>query len=335
MNNRPIDQIRNSSVTMSLPSNMGSIEKPLEINGKLHMIGNSAIYLVQHADEIDPQRVNNALPNTNQLILSYGTECLYVRQTLMTASRLFCNNVLGSDFDYKKGINLSFDALQDLMTMHDTLKSLCFELDRIKRDNHNRVVVERSMKVPSMDDLRGKTTVFLQKADHVVIALFNIAKLFYGAKIGKKWFDSLLSWAQKNYGDNHEFTKYLNSVTPFLKFVRDTRNAMEHPDHAKSITVENISLLPSGELNAPSITVIHPDQKTMAFPIPLLDFMKNILGQLATNFEDMLAHLCDVNVKPFAGIPLCVIEYDENQQRKYKCRYGYGGVTNDGNKPFI
>lgn len=314
---------------------MGHIEKELEINGKLHMIGNSAIYLVQHADEIDPQRVNTSLPDTNQLILSYGTECLYVRQTLMTASRLFCNQALGSDFDCKKGINLTFDALQDLMTMHDTLKPLRSELERIIKDNYNFVVEKRSMTVPSMDDLRGKTTVFLQKADHVVIALFNIVKLFYGDKFDKKKFDSLLSWAKTNYGDNHEFTKFLKSVTPFLKFVRNTRNAMEHPDRTKSITVENISLLPSCELNEPSITVIHPDQKIMTFPKPLLVFMGSILDQLATHFEDMLAHLCKVNVKSFEGIPLRVIEYDGNQQMAYKCRYGYGAVMKHGIKPFM
>jgi hypothetical protein len=42
--------------------------------------------------------------------------------------------------------------------------------------------------VPSMGDVRGETKAFLQKADHVAVALFNIAKLFYCDQIGPRWF---------------------------------------------------------------------------------------------------------------------------------------------------
>jgi hypothetical protein len=48
-----------------------------------------------------------------------------------------------------------------------------------------------SMTVPSMGDVRGETKAFMQKADHVAVALFNIAKLFYGDEIGPRWFASL------------------------------------------------------------------------------------------------------------------------------------------------
>src|SRR5271170_7131131 len=50
-----------------------------------NVIGGSAIYRVQLADEIDPERTNIAVPNTHQKVLSYGTDFAYVRQTLMTA----------------------------------------------------------------------------------------------------------------------------------------------------------------------------------------------------------------------------------------------------------
>jgi hypothetical protein len=119
MNDRPIDKVRNSALSITLPPDTGSISDMGEINGALHMIGGSAIYRVQLADEIDPERTNIAIPNTHQKVLSYGTEFPYVRQTLMTARRLFSNNVLGSAFDYKTGINVSFEALHDLAAMHD------------------------------------------------------------------------------------------------------------------------------------------------------------------------------------------------------------------------
>ena len=108
-----------------------------------------------------------------------------------------------------------------------------------------------------MGDVRGETKAFLQKADHVAAALFNIAKLFYGDEIGPRWFASLQTLASEKYGDNDGFTKFLNAALPLLQFVRNARNVVEHPDQAKSVKVTDIALLPSGELDPPCVEVIH------------------------------------------------------------------------------
>src|SRR5712671_6130365 len=137
MNDRPIDKVRNSGLSMTLPADTGGITHMGEINGALHIIGGSAIYRVQLADDIDSKRTNIAIPNTHQKVLPYGTEFPYVRQTLMTARRLFTNNLLGPAFDYKTGINLSFEALQDLAAMHDIRNDFRSRLDKISDDLKN------------------------------------------------------------------------------------------------------------------------------------------------------------------------------------------------------
>jgi hypothetical protein len=332
MNNRPIDKVRNSAAKMTLPPDTGGITDMGEINGAMHIIGASAIYRVQLADEIDPQRTNVAIPNTHQKVLPYGTKFAYVRQTLMTARRLFSNNVLGGAFDYKGGINLSFDALQDLAAMNDIRKELRARFDKCEEDLKNPTEELRSMTVPSMGDGRGDIKAFLQKADHVAVALFNIAKLFYGDEIGPRWFASLHNLVSDKYGDDDGFTEFLKATLPFLQFVRNARNAVEHPDQAKSVKVTDISLLPSGELNQSTVEVVHPE--TAQPPVPLLSLMEHIAHQLAAAFEFMLAHLCGVNVQPFAGMPLGVVEYNESQQKAYKCRYGYASRMGDQIVPF-
>lgn len=332
MGNRSIDKIRSSAGKMTLPPDTGGIDGMCEINSALHIIGGSAIYRVQLADEIDPQRTNIAIPDTHQKVLSYGTEHHFVRQTLMTARRLFKNNVLDTSFDYKAGINLSFEALQDMAAMHDIMKELHDKLNKILEDMKNLTVEERSMRIPSMGDIRGETKAFLQKADHSTIALFNIAKLFYGEAIGPRWFESLHGLISKKYGGDAQFTKFLQAALPFLKFVRNARNAMEHTDKTKSVKVTDILLLPSGELNPPSIEVIHPE--TPQPSVPLLALMEQIVDQLTIVFEIMLVHLCDVNVRPVAGMPLFVTEYDENQQKAFKCRYGYASRMGNQIVPF-
>jgi hypothetical protein len=332
MANRSIDKVRNSGGTMTLPPDTGGITGMGEINGSLHMLGENSIYRVQLADEIDPQRTNIAIPNTHQKVLSYGTEFPYVRQTLVTARRLFSNNALGATFDYKTGINTSFEALQDLAAMHDIRTALNDRLDTSAEDVKNLAVQQRSMTVPSMGDVRGETKAFLQKADHVAVALFNIVKLFYCDEIGKGMFGGLHDLICKNFGDDDPFPQFLKAALPFLKFVRNARNAVEHPDQTKSVKVADIALLPSGELNPPTVEVIHAE--TPQPPVPLLALMEHIADQLATAFEVMLAQLCNANVQPFAGMPLGVVEYTEDHQKAFKCRYGYATRMGDQIVPF-
>ena len=69
MTDRPIDKVRNSGLSMTLPEDVGDIHGMIEINGNLHIIGSLAIYRVQLADNIDPQRTNIKIPNTYQKAL--------------------------------------------------------------------------------------------------------------------------------------------------------------------------------------------------------------------------------------------------------------------------
>lgn len=117
--------------------------------------------------------------------------------------------------------------------MHDIRKDVRAHFDTMAEDLKNLGSGATSMTVPSMGDVRGETKAFLQKADHVAVALFNIAKLFYGDEIGPRWFASLQKLASEKYGDNDGFTKFLNAALPLLQFVRNARNAVEHPDQAQ------------------------------------------------------------------------------------------------------
>lgn len=332
MKNRHIDKVRKSAVAMTLPPDAGGITDMVEINGALHMIGGSAIYRVQLADEIDPERTNIAIPNTHQKVMSYGTKFPYVRQTLMQSRRLFKDKVLGSAFDYKAGINFSFDALKDLTAMYEMRVDLLARLEKAREDLKTQASEHRSLHVPAMGDMRGMTESFLQKADHVALDLFKIVRLFYGDEIGKGMFDGLHDLISKKFGKDDPFSQFLEAVLPLLKFVRNARNAVEHEDETKRIAVSDISLLPSGELNPPSIEIVH--KETPQPSVALLVLMEHLTDQLALVFEVMIAQLCNVNVHPFGGLPLGVIEYDERMQQAYNCRYGYATRMGDQVVPF-
>jgi hypothetical protein len=176
------------------------------------------------------------------------------------------------------------------------------------------------------------TETFLQKADHAALDLFKIVKLFYGDEIGKGMFEGLRDLITKKFGEDDQFSQFIKMSVPFLKFLRNTRNAMEHEDETKRVNVIDICLLPSGELREPHIEVIHKETPQPA--VPLLLLMEKIADQLARVFEVMMAHLCGVRAQSFAGIQLGVVEYEENLQQAFKCRYGYATLMGDQIVPF-
>jgi len=59
--------------------------------------------------------------------------------------------------------------------------------------------------------------------------LEDIAKMFYGIEIARKWVDSLAARTMRRYGADSPFARYMDQATPFLLFVLDIRNLIEHP----------------------------------------------------------------------------------------------------------
>lgn len=318
----PIDVHRNSSGTMKIksPDDDSPIRCFCEIDGALHVIKDRGIYRIQLADKIDPQRTNIDIPDTFQRVLAYGTDCDIVQKTLMTAKRLFDPNVLGPSFNKNRAIDRSFEALKNIIFMHEMQLDLEANLQKIEA-SLSGTSQDRSLRIPSVDDVQGLVKTFIQKADHATIELFETVKLFYPEGIGKSWFESLLKFVREKHGEDSSFTKFLVEVLPFLKFIRNARNCIEHPNPDRKVIVRDITLLPSGQLSPPSIEVIHPESPQS--PMHITDFMENVIELFVNVSESMLACLCAHNVPPFSGFPVQVIEFTPEQQ-KFGVRYGYG-----------
>lgn len=331
--NRPIDKVRNSAIRATLPPDTGGISDMCEINGDLHMIGNKAIYRVQLADQIDPQRTNINVPDINQRVLPYGTEFPFTRKTLMQARRFFSQKVLGSDFDDKAAISQAFEALHDFAAMFGACEDIRTRQEKIE-DGLNMLVAQgRNLTVPTIgSDMRTITLSFLHRANHCANALYNIAKLFYGDALLKGMFDGLHAHVLEKLGKDDQFPQFLEAVLPFLKFIRNARNAVEHPKAGHEAIFADYALTADATIFPPMIEIKHPE--TAQVPIPLWDFMQSVTIQLGDIFEIMLAHLAGANVQLFAGMPLGIMEYDENMQKAFKCRYGYCSRMGDRDIPF-
>jgi hypothetical protein len=331
---RPIDLLRDSALQMDVgaENDRSPIREMCVIGGSMHVIKDQGIYRIQLADEIDPQRTNPAIPNTQQQVLSYGTDCTFVCQMLMTAKRLFDCKVLGDAFDCARAIDLTFEALKDVVGMHEIRLGLVATLDAITASLPGLTPKNRALSVPTAGSVRELVETFIQKADHANCDLFDIAKLFYPDGIGKRWFESLLALIKQKYGPDAPFTKFLTDALPFLKMIRNARNSIEHPKADQRIEIFDVTLLPNGQLRPPALEVIHPDtpQPVMA----VVDFMAQSVEQLVETFELMLAFLCGHSVKPIVGLPVQVVRYPEDLQKAFLVRFGYGIYDGERVIPF-
>jgi hypothetical protein len=152
--------------------------------------------------------------------------------------------------------------------------------------------------------------------------LEEIAKLFYAQELTSKWIDSLAALAVRRYGGDSPFAGYMVGARQFLLFVLGMRNMIEHPMPAKHIAVSDYRLVASGEIAPPSVEIVRPGEDTATATITLL--MKKVTDDLVSVSEVLIAHLCNVNVQPFAGMPVQVVELPPEQKPNKHQRYFYG-----------
>lgn len=321
---RPIDVLRNSAKTGRIggDGDDSAITEMIPIGDKLYFVKERGIYAMQLADQIDPQRTNADIPDTQQKILPIGSNDPLVARTLLTAHTLFNQTLMGASFDRQKGLMLALEVLKNIAALSDMRSSLEAAEAAARASYEPQTPQRGTLRLPSIGDAKSRCDAFAQKAGHVVDALEEMAKLFYGREIASKWIDSLSRIAVERYGPDSPFAEYMRVVGPFLLLVRELRNMIEHPKPDKRITVNDFHLVPSGEIALPSVKIVRPGQETATATITLL--MKQWTDDLVSVTEVLLAHLCGAHVQPFAGFPVQVVELPSEQRSHKHQRFYFG-----------
>jgi hypothetical protein len=327
-NKRPIDRVRDSAVQMIVGSenDSGQITDMIVIDGTMHIVKESGIYVCKLADQIDPQRTNVAVPNIQQKVLSCGSGSELVSKTLLTAKKLFNRNYLQS-FDCEVGISLAFKALRDLTAMQEILVSIQNAENAAHIDDRRQK--DRSIVLPTINALDARCKEFVQKSDHSLQSLLAIMKLFYGEASGKRWFGSLAQVTAEKHGVDDQFVQFLNSALPLMQFTRNLRNCIEHPKHDQRVVVADFSLNAEMIFQAPTIEVIHAE--TPQPPVQLSTFMTQMIEQLSGAFELVIAFACQRHIEPSEVFPIDVVELPESLRGREKhVRFSYG--VRDGDR---
>ncbi len=323
---RPIDRLRDSALSMEVGSTTSPITGMVKIGDRLHIVKADSIYRVTFADEVDPDRTNIDIPNSQQKVLEYGSDSSLVGKTLLTAKQLFDGGFLGRHFDSETAIGLSFECLKNLAAMSDL--ALAFK----KQDEHEeeflsqQTIKNRSLMLPSAPNLEPRCKEFVQRADHALQALFGISSLFYGGKI-KGWFEGLADEVSRRHQGDTTYLEFMADAAKFCKSMRSTRNCIEHKKANEWVEVLNYTLTHKNEVSPPTITVHHPKHPQLKTPVAA--YTTQVTDHIANIFELMIAFMCSRHIDRSVKLPIEVRELPPDQRPNRFVKYSYGLAAND------
>jgi hypothetical protein len=302
----------------------GPIVAAISTNQKLYLVKTRAIYGFQLADQIDPDRQNPNIPNTQQKELSIGSENAAVARILLTAELLLKKTALGPSFDVKRGIELALELLRDIAALQEKREKLETDQREAISKYAPDVAIQITPCLPSIEGIEAQCDAFAQKAAHVVNGLEDLAKFFYPS-ITSKWIEALTRTVKQAHGNQSPFSEYLDRIKPFLLFVLDDfRNLVEHPKPDRFIKVHNFRLLPSGQLAVPSVEIVRPGQSVERHGITAL--MNSVTDGLVNVCEAFFVHLCDSNIQvqgAFSSLQVIEVPLEQRQNPHIRFSYGY------------
>jgi len=282
---------------------------------RMLMIKERAAYEIKMADTIDPDRSNEQIPNIQQRILQVGSDNMLVQTILLTCGRLFDQTYL-ADFDCDLLKEHALNATREILSMDRTFQRMRAEEVTLVRQLDGQELANGFI-LPHLSDAEQDIKNFLQRADHFTREMFGITRKF------EKDFgnvDTLLSRARREAPPNEEFVKFLERACPFVKFVREARNAVEHPIAQKHIEIYNFELDPSARIILPSIEVVHP--KCGEPRTGLISFLKAMIESLTTLFGAWVAHLC-ARKASFGKFGVTVMRLPEDKRTDKRIAYSY------------
>jgi hypothetical protein len=260
--------------------------------------------------------------------LDHGvTNPIVARLTLQTAEILERTTLSKETHDKFSDIFMS-SLVQKLLR--------CFQIEQRLRADWEKSVASfepprpgaAAVEVPQILRLREDCEEFLYSAKNFLRDLMTVFSALHGLKykdasewtpVGKRT-DSVLTYAQKKYGENHVNAKYFAQLPACVMPFVDMRNAVEHPGgHSGTLIVENIALRNGREL-VPPVWRRENDSAIAYGPLPIIDDMRIAINNLLILAEDVVVmwaidHLDPPNTMEIVAIPeakrdpRCAIKY--------------------------
>ena len=321
---REIDRIRESagSMNITVPGDDSEITGMLTLGDSLYVVKRKGIYQIKMADQIDPERTNPNIPNTVQRLAAFGSDEEFIGKILLTAHGLLGKGHISPHIDATAAMLHAAEITKNVAEMRILSDRFASEEQGIVDKFEGRIGKDRSVVLPSMVNVDIRIREFIQKADHALQKLFDLTKLFY-PDLGSGGWESLKNRIEgESRIDN--FDQFLGGATPFLRMIRNARNAVEHERPEMKLIVSDFALNSQNQLVPPLVQLVHP--KTPLDSTPIRGVMSSSCATVVDIVELMIVFLCARHVDPSGDFPIGVIEIPIDRRFNPSVRYGFGMV---------
>ncbi|MBL4673593.1 MAG: hypothetical protein JKX81_15135 [Arenicella sp.] len=317
-----IDRKRDGALTIELcdPDDGTPIRKLISVAGDLLAITDKSIFLTQLADDVDPERTNINVPNIHRKELNYGFKNEVVQRIFLLAEAMFDKTHLGYDRDCEAAIASAWDATKLLLEMQEIQQGFKTEIDKIV-EKGLLPDVGRSQNIPSVNSLETGIHTFAKKADQVRGIAVQFIKLFYKPEPGKKVIEKLEAAISLQHGENSQMLAFYQNFMPFIRFLRNLRNAIEHPNADEQLVVLDFHPTPEITIDPPTLELIHP--ATPQERINIISFMEQLVESLVDILEVLIINLCANNLGHFGKFECAVGAIEGERAEGRGVRYSY------------
>ena len=308
------------SMTVGDPNDGTQITGMFATDENLYTISNKSIFLVKLADHIDPARINHNLPNLQKKVLNHGSENEIVGRVLLTAKILFDKNHLGPNFNYNEALSKAFELtklLTEMQDLHADLNSIIYK----KVQQGIKIGKDGSLRLPTISKFHTSIETFIKKADQVRNIIISYLKLLYNTGTNKRVIDNLYSDIVAKHGSESGLAKFIENIKCFLIFIRNMRNAIEHPKEDNRALIIDFNLEPNGNVKPPSFELINKDTPLSRISVTL--FMEELTSQLTDVVEYLMAHLCATNMKNSGDFESGIMMLPPERRRHKNVRFSY------------
>lgn len=322
MNNyQDINNQRNRAGQVSIGSREdGAIMETFNLDEHLLIIKERAVYELVFADDIDPERTNPSLPlNSQKLLFEFGTESEIFSRLFLLAKRLFKVEYLNPSVNPSNSTWLVIDMLQELSEMKKEADSLMQQEKQAIVEYEARKEKGLDHVTPSIPNIKTRCKTIFQKLDQFYQAQLALFRNFYPDFNDQSYYSKFLEYSQNKYGENDDFSKFIETALPIILLSRNIRNCLDHRRSETIIT--DFELKIDSNILTPTIEIDYNGSKLDK--TRLTDFLKNILENTIEIAEISIAYLVSKNLNPNRPLNGYVKMIPENERVNKFCKFAY------------
>jgi len=276
---REIDRQREAAFSLEVggDDDKSGIKEVISTSYRLYTLTEQAVYSVQLADDIDPERTNPNIPNLSQKVISAGYGDEIVGKVLMTAMMLFHENNSQTSQLHDDLFEVTVELTKHNIELRSMVASLAEEISSEEEKFCSGKQKVKSFYIPSITDLETKLhgiVVKLDKTKDCIMKLYQIH--FLPGCSERPQFDKYRQALKDIPEMKGDFLSAWDEKVKFLKFVREARNCSEHPRAGHQLLIKNFQIQPDGSVNPPLIEVEHKDTPFgLLTVIEFIEFLRN------------------------------------------------------------